>query len=71
MSEMHALALLCFFTITGLLSVFADVLINTVPMGAGLRDIWLVVCLIAFGLLLTGITLFFLSYKSEPTRSRD
>ncbi len=65
LSEKHSLALLGFFTTTGLLSVVADVLINTVPMPAGLRDIWLVVCVITFGLLITGITLFFLSYKSK------
>jgi hypothetical protein len=64
-SERHALALLGFFTTTGLLSVVADVFTNTVPMPAGLRDLWLVICVISFALLLTGITLFFLSYKSK------
>jgi hypothetical protein len=64
-SEKHALTLLCFFTTTGLLSVVADVFTNTVPMPAGLRDFCLVICVITFGLLVTGITLFFLSYKSK------
>jgi hypothetical protein len=65
LSEKHALALLCFFTITGLLSVVADVFTNTVPMPAGLREVCLFVCIITFGLLTTGITLFFLNYKSK------
>ena len=69
-SEKHALALLGFFTITGLLSVVADVFANTVPMPAGLQDFSVVVCVITFGLLVTGIALFFLSYKSEQTRPR-
>jgi hypothetical protein len=30
----------------GLLLVVADVFIHTVPMPAGLRDVWLVICLI-------------------------
>lgn len=64
-SEKHAFVLLYFFTATGLLSVVADVFTNTVPMPAGLRDICLVVCVVTFGLLMTGIALFFLSYKSE------
>jgi hypothetical protein len=64
-SEKHALALLCFFTTTGLLSVVADVFTNMVPMPAGLRDFWLVICVTAFGLSVTGITLFVLSYKSK------
>jgi hypothetical protein len=69
-SEKHSLALLCFFTTTGLLMVVADVFTNTVPMPAGLRDFWLVICITTFGLLLIGITLFFLSYKSTQTRPR-
>jgi hypothetical protein len=66
-SEKHALVLLYFFTATGLLSVVADVFTNTIPMPAGLRDICLVVCVTTFGLLMTGIALFFLSYKSEQS----
>ena len=58
--EKHALALLGFFTTTGLLSVVAAVFTNTVPMPAGLRDICLIICVITFGLLVIGITLFFL-----------
>jgi cytochrome c biogenesis protein CcdA len=69
-SEKHALALLGFFTTTGLLSVVAAVFTNTVPMPAGLRDICLIICVITFGLLVIGITLFFLSYKSNPIRRR-
>jgi hypothetical protein len=70
-SEKHAIALLCFFTTTGLLSVVADVFTNTVPMPAGLRDLWLVICVITFGLLLMGITLFFLSYKSKQPSTAE
>jgi hypothetical protein len=69
-SEKHSLALLCFFTTTGLLTVVADIFTNTVPMPAGLRYFWLVICVISFGLLVIGITLFFLSYKSKQTRPR-
>jgi len=65
LSEKHSLAILCFFVPTGLLSVVADVFINTVPMPNGLRDFWLVICVVTFGLLLVGITLFFLSYKTS------
>jgi hypothetical protein len=69
-SEKHSLALLCFFTTTGLLTVVADIFTNTVPMPASLRDFWLVICVISFGLLVIGITLFFLSYESKQTRPR-
>ena len=67
--EKHALVLLCFFTITGLLSAVADVFTNTVPMAAGLRDLCLVICVTTFGLLLAGISLFFVSYKSKQPPS--
>jgi purine-cytosine permease-like protein len=65
LSEKHSLALLFFFTTTGLLMVVADIFTNTVPMPAGLRDFWLAICVTAFGLLMIGIALFFLSYKRK------
>jgi purine-cytosine permease-like protein len=69
-SEKHSLPFMYFFVITGLLSVVADVFTNTVPMPSGLRDFWLVICLVTFGLLLVGITLFFLSYKTSKPGGR-
>jgi purine-cytosine permease-like protein len=50
--------------------VVADIFTNMVPMPAGLRYFWLAICVITFGILLIGITLFFLSYKSKQTRPR-
>jgi purine-cytosine permease-like protein len=70
LSEKHSLALMGFFTTTGLLMVVADIFTNMVPMPAGLRFFWLAICVITFGLLLIGITLFFLSYRSKQTRPR-
>ena len=70
LSEKHSLALLGFFVPTGLLSVVAAIFTNMVPMPASLRYFWLAICVITFGLLLIGITLFFLSYKSKQTRPR-
>jgi hypothetical protein len=64
-SEKHALALLCFFTFAGLLSIVAAIFTTMLPMPGGLRYFWLAICVTSFGLLLTGITLFFLSYKSK------
>jgi hypothetical protein len=64
-SEKHALALLCFFTAAGLLSIVTAIFTTMLPMPGGLRYFWLVICVITFGLLLVGITLFFLSYKSR------
>ena len=63
-SEKHSLVFMCFFIITGLLSVLADVFTNTVPMPSGLRDFWLVICAVTFGLMVAGVTLFALSYKT-------
>ena len=68
--EKHSLVLLGFFVPTGLVSVVADIFTNMVPMPAGLRYFWLAICVITFGPLLIGITLFFLSYKSKQTRPR-
>ena len=64
-SEKHSLALLCFFTLAGLLSVVTAMFTTMLPMPGGLRYFWLVVCVLTFGLLLIGITLFCLSYKSK------
>jgi H+/Cl- antiporter ClcA len=70
LSEKHSLALLGFFIIAGLLSVLADVFTNTgLPMPNGLRDFWLVICVVTFGLMVAGVTLFALSYK--PTKPSD
>jgi purine-cytosine permease-like protein len=69
-SEKHSLALLCFFTLAGLLSVVTAIFTTMLPMPGGLRYFWLVICVTTFGLLLIGITLFCLSYESKPTRPR-
>jgi cytochrome c biogenesis protein CcdA len=69
LSEKHSLALMGFFILVGLLSVLADVFTNTVPMPQGLRDFWLVICVVTFGLMIAGVTLFALSYK--PTKPSD
>jgi hypothetical protein len=70
LSEKHSLALLGFFTASGLLSVVTAIFTTMLPMPGGLRYFWLVICVITFGLLLIGITLFCLSYESTPTRPR-
>jgi hypothetical protein len=64
LSEKHSLALLGFFTFSGLLSVIASVFTTMLTSGA-LRDFWLAVCIAAFITLLVGITRFFLSYQSH------
>lgn len=64
-SEKHALAFLCFFTAAGLLSIVTAIFTTMLPMPGGLRYFWLVICVITFGLLLIGITLFCLSYESK------
>ncbi len=70
LSEKHSLALLGFFTASGLLSVVTAIFTTMLPMPGGLRYFWLVICVVTFGLLLIGITLFCLSYESKPTRPR-
>jgi hypothetical protein len=67
-SEKHSLALLCFFTLAGLLSIVTAIFTTMLPMPGGLRYFWLVICVTTFGLLLIGITLFCLSYnRKQPS----
>jgi hypothetical protein len=57
-TEKRSLALLCFITASGLLSVLTAMFTTMLPLSVGWRDFWLVICLVSFGLLLTGAVLF-------------
>jgi hypothetical protein len=55
MLEKHSLAIMGFFITTGVLSVLADAFTKTVLMLNGLRDFWLVICVVTFGLMVAGV----------------
>ena len=57
-TEKRSWALLCFITASGLLSIVAAMFTTMLPLSAGWRNIWLVICLVTFGLLMTGVFLF-------------
>jgi uncharacterized transporter YbjL len=57
-TEKRSLALLCFITPTGLLSILAAMFTTMLPLSAGWRYFWLAICLVTFGLLLTWVVLF-------------
>jgi len=61
----RSLALLCFTTLFGLLSIVAAMFTTMLPVSAGWRYFWLIICLFAFALSLTGIILFDQSYKTK------
>ena len=56
-TEKRTLALLCFITASGLLSMVSAMFTTMLPLSAGWRNFWLIICLITFGLLLTGLVL--------------
>jgi hypothetical protein len=66
-SEKHSLALLGFFTVSGLLYVLGAVF-TTMLTAHAVRDIWLALTITLFAGMVVGVTLFFLSYKSSATR---
>jgi sterol desaturase/sphingolipid hydroxylase (fatty acid hydroxylase superfamily) len=61
----RSLALLCFTTLFGLLSIVAAMFTTILPLSAGWRYFWLIICLFAFALSLTCIILFEQSYKKK------
>jgi hypothetical protein len=61
-SEKHAIHLLLFFTLSGLLYVTAAVFTTMLTYHA-LRDIFLVLTIVLFAGMVTGVTLFFVSYN--------
>ena len=61
--EERSIALLCFTTINGLLSFVAAMFTTMLPLSAGWRYFWLIICLATFGLSLIGVVLFCQSYK--------
>jgi hypothetical protein len=63
-SDKHALHLLLFFTLSGLLYVTAAVFTTMLTYHA-LRDIFLVLTILLFAGMVTGVTLFFVSYKPQ------
>jgi hypothetical protein len=64
-SEKHAIHLLLFFTLSGLLYVTAAIFTTMLTYHA-LRDIFLVLTIVLFAGMVTGVTLFFVSYKPQP-----
>lgn len=63
-SEKHAIHLLLFFTLSGLLYVTAAVFTTVVTYHA-LRDVFLALTIVLFAGMVTGVTLFFVSYKPK------
>ena len=61
--EDHSLELLCFTTVSGLLSFVAAMFTTMLPLSAGWRYFWLVICLVTFALSLIGLVRFCLSYQ--------
>jgi hypothetical protein len=68
-ADKHAIHLLLFFTLSGLLYVTAAVFTTMLTYHA-LRDIFLALTIVLFAGMVTGVTLFFVSYKPQP-RSAD
>jgi hypothetical protein len=68
-SEKHSMALLRFFTLSGLLYVTAAVFTTMLTFGV-LRDLFLGATITLFIGMLVGITLFFLSYQSHKPGER-
>ena len=68
-TEKHSLTLLFFFTLSGLLYVTAAVFTTMLTYHA-LRDIFLVLTIVLFVGMVTGVTLFFLNYMSRQPGER-
>src|ERR1700751_2683104 len=68
-SEKHAIPLLLFFTLSGLLYVTAAVFTTMLTYHA-LRDIFLALTIVLFAGMVIGVTLFFLNYMSHQPGER-
>jgi hypothetical protein len=68
-SDRHAIHLLLFFTLSGLLYVTAAVFTTMLTYHA-LRDFFLVLTVVLFAGMVTGVTLFFVSYKPQQPAER-
>jgi len=55
---------------SGLLSFIAAMFTTMVRLSAGLRNLWLVICLASLVLSLVGMALFCLSYQASPARQQ-
>src|SRR5579871_6089035 len=64
-SEKHAIRLLLLFTLSGLLYVTAAAFTTMLTYHA-LRDIFLALTIVLFAGMVTGVILFFGSYKPQP-----
>jgi hypothetical protein len=64
-SDRHAIHVLLFFTLSGLLYVTAAVFTTMLTYHV-LRDIFLALTIVLFAGMVTGVTLFFVSYKPQP-----
>ena len=68
-SDKHAIHLLLFFTLSGLLYVTAAVFTTMLTYHA-LRDFFLVLTVVLFAGMVTGVTLFFVSYNPQQPAER-
>jgi hypothetical protein len=64
-SDRHAIQVLLFFTLSGLLYVTAAVFTTMLTYNV-LRDVFLALTIVLFAGMVTGVTLFFVSYKPQP-----
>ena len=65
LSEKRSLAILCFATACGLVSLLAALSATVLSSSAGGQYFWLTVCLVTFGLLLIELVRFGLSYQAD------
>ena len=65
LSEKRSLAILCFATASGLVSLLAALGATVLSSSAGGQYFWLAVCLVTFGLLLIELVRFGLSYQAD------
>jgi hypothetical protein len=64
-SDKHAIHVLLLFTLSGLLYVTAAVFTTMLTYHA-MRDVFLALTIVLFAGMVTGVTLFFVSYKPQP-----
>jgi len=64
-SEGRSIGRLFKTAVFGLLSFLAAIFTTTLPLPAGWRSFWLIICLFTFALAVTGIVLFERSYKTK------
>jgi hypothetical protein len=65
LSEKRSLAILCFATASGLLSLLAALCATVLSSSAGGQYFWLAICLVTFGVLLIEVVRFGLSYQAD------